>query len=267
MTPGLVDICFNFTHASFRRDEVEVLARAQDAGVTAMMVTGSSVEDSQAAIVLAERYSDRLYVTAGAHPHLAEGWTQETRNALRELAAHAKVRAIGETGLDYNRNYSSPAAQRHAFEQQLELACELAMPVFLHARDAHDDFIALLAHYRAGLPNAVVHCFTGSGDELDACLALDLHVGITGWICDERRGSHLRELVRRIPADRLMLETDAPYLTPRDLRPQPKARRNEPAMLPHILKAVAAEREAAPAEVAAQTTATARRFYGLGDYS
>jgi len=265
MNYELIDICFNFTHASFRRDEAEVLERARDAGICAMLVTGSSVEDSQAAIALAERYPDQLYATAGVHPHLAEGWTEETRDTLQALAAHEKARAIGETGLDYYRNYSSPAAQRDAFEQQLALACELEMPVFIHVRDAFDDFIRLVARYRNRLPDAVVHCFTGSADELQACLALDLHIGITGWICDERRGAHLRELVTRIPAERLMVETDSPYLTPRDLRPQPKARRNEPALLPHILRQVAAARGAAPAELAARTTANARRFYGLGD--
>ncbi|MGH8502466.1 MAG: TatD family hydrolase [Gammaproteobacteria bacterium] len=263
MNHELIDICFNFTHAAFREDEAAVLARALDAGVTTMMVTGSSVQDSQAAIALAERYPDQLYATAGVHPHLAKGWTQTTRAELRALAAHAKVRAIGEAGLDYNRNYSSPVAQRCAFEQQLQLACELDLPIFLHARDAHDDFIALLTRYRDGLRNAVAHCFTGDDHELDACLGLDLHIGITGWICDERRGSHLRELVRRIPSDRLMIETDAPYLAPRALRPQPRARRNEPALLPHILNAIAAARRSTPAEVAAQTTATAKRFYGL----
>jgi TatD DNase family protein len=260
----LIDICFNFTHNSFREDEMAVLDRARAAGVTTMMVTGSSVEDTRAAIDLAERYPAHLFATAGVHPHHARGWTRDTRTSLCELASHAKVKAIGEAGLDYNRNYSPPAAQRHAFEQQLQLACELKLPLFMHVRDAHEDLLSMLAGYRDKLTDAVVHCFTGDGDELDAYLAMDLHIGITGWLCDERRGLHLRSLLSRIPCDRLMIETDAPYLVPRDLRPQPRARRNEPAFLPHVLAAVARALERTPKGVAAATTATARRFYRLG---
>jgi TatD DNase family protein len=263
MPHELIDICFNFTHSAFRKDEKAVLERALSGGVTVMMVTGSSVEDSSKAIELAERYPAHLFATAAVHPHHASGWTRDTRTRLRELAAHPKVKAIGEAGLDYNRTLSPPAAQRQAFEQQIELACELKLPLFLHLRDAQDDFLNILARNRNDLTDVVVHCFTGGGDELDAYLAMDLHIGITGWICDERRGLHLRQLVGRIPADRLMIETDAPYLVPRDLRPQPKGRRNEPAFLPHILAAVAGSLGRPEKEVAAATTATAKRFYRL----
>jgi TatD DNase family protein len=259
----LIDICFNFTHGAFREDENEVLERALAAGVTTMMVTGSSVEDSADAIALAERFATHLFATAGVHPHNAGAWHHDTRVKLRGMAEHAKVKAIGETGLDYNRNYSFPAAQRHAFGQQIELACELKLPLFAHLRDAHVDFVNILRRYRDDLTRAVVHCFTGDRYQLDALIAMDLYIGITGWICDERRGSHLRGFINRIPPDRLMIETDAPYLVPRDLKPQPKARRNEPAFLPHILNTVATALDRPAAEVAAATTGTARRFYGL----
>jgi TatD DNase family protein len=265
MNHELVDICFNFTHASFRDDEPMVLERAVAAGVNTMMVTGSSREDSSKAIELAERYPAHLFATAGVHPHLANTWERNTRAKLRELATHPKIKAIGETGLDYNRNYSSPSEQRHAFEQQVILACELKLPLFLHLRDAFDDFIRILSRYRKDVACAVVHCFTGDESQLDACLAMDLHIGITGWICDERRGFHLRELLNRIPPNRLMIETDAPYLVPRDLKPQPKARRNEPAFLPHILATFAAALKRPEDEVAAITTTTARRFYNLNN--
>jgi TatD DNase family protein len=259
----LVDICFNFTHNSFRADEAQVMERAVRAGVTTMVVTGSSVEDSLAANQLVERYPARLVATAGVHPHLASSWTRDTRPMLRRLAANPSVKAIGEAGLDYNRNYSPRDAQRLAFEQQIELACELGLPLFLHLRDAQHDFIEILSRYRRDCMDAVVHCFTGHAEELEALLAMDLHIGITGWICDERRGSHLLALLSRIPGDRLMIETDAPYLTPRDLQIQPKARRNEPAFLPHILNAVADALGQSPAAIAAATSANARRFFGL----
>ncbi|MGI9302697.1 MAG: TatD family hydrolase [Gammaproteobacteria bacterium] len=259
----LVDICFNFTHSSFRDDEAAVLQRAVEAGVTTLMVTGSSVEESEDCIALAARYPESLYATAGVHPHLSEKWGAGTRARLKELAADAKVKAIGEAGLDYNRNYSPQAAQRHAFEQQIGLACETGLPLFLHQRDAHEDFVNILRPYREQLAQTVVHCFTGSSSELDAYLELDLHIGITGWICDERRGRHLHELVHRIPLDRLMIETDSPYLLPRDLHPKPKDRRNEPAYLPHILRTVARCLDQPAEAVAAATTANAHRFYGL----
>jgi TatD DNase family protein len=262
----LIDICFNFTHKSFRKDEAEVIRRAVQAGVTTMIVTGSSVPESARGLELVARYPEHLFATVGVHPHLARTWEGEaSAEALRGLARDPKVRAIGEMGLDYNRNYSEPAAQRRAFEEQLALAAELGLPAFLHQRDAHADFLAILSEHRAGLVDAVVHCFTGTGAELDAYLELDCHIGITGWICDERRGAHLRDLVGRIPADRLMIETDAPYLLPRDLEPRPRDRRNEPAFLPHVLHAVARHAGRDPEALARETTANARRFFRLPD--
>lgn len=259
----LVDICVNLTARPFRKDEAQVVARAAAAGVRQMLVTGSSLADSRRALRLAERYPQHLFATVGVHPHHAKEWGQTSQRELAALAAHPKVRALGEMGLDFNRNYSSPADQEQAFAAQLELAAELNRPVFLHEREARERFLAVLTPWRDRLPAAVVHCFTGSGEDLAAYLDLDLHIGITGWICDERRGNHLRELVRRIPLERLMLETDAPYLLPRDLEPRPADRRNEPAFLPHVLGAVASALELPPAMVAAATTATARRFYQL----
>jgi TatD DNase family protein len=256
----LTDIGANLTHASFREDLDEVLARARAAGVATIMVTGTSVADSRAAALLAERHAG-LYATAGVHPHHARDCDPATIPALRELAAHPRVVAIGECGLDYNRNYSTHSEQERCFVAQLELGIELGKPLFLHSRDAHPRFAEILHHYRP--TNAVAHCFTGGRAELHAYLKLGLHIGITGWICDERRGKHLLELVHDIPPDRLLVETDAPYLTPRDLRPQPKARRNEPAFLPHVLAAVARALGRATEELAAQTAHNASVLFGL----
>ncbi|HJY78648.1 MAG TPA: TatD family hydrolase, partial [Burkholderiales bacterium] len=135
--------------------------------------------------------------------------------------------------------------------------------LFLHSRDAHPRFYEILKHHR--VKRAVAHCFTGERDELRAYLELDLYIGITGWICDERRGRHLLELVKEIPRERLLLETDSPYLTPRDLQPQPKARRNEPAFLPHIARTVARALGRPVEELAADTTRNACRFFGLNE--
>jgi TatD DNase family protein len=170
---------------------------------------------------------------------------------------------VGECGLDYFRNFSPPEAQRAAFAAQLEIAAEVHKPVFLHQRDAHGDFTAILRDYRTSLTGGVAHCFTGSRPELEDYLALDLYIGVTGWVNDERRGQDLRAAVPHIPGDKLMLETDAPYLLPRDLVPHPKSRRNEPAYLPHIARTVAQLRGESLEAVAASTTRTATLFFHL----
>jgi TatD DNase family protein len=261
----LIDIGVNLTHAAFRRDLDAVIERARTAGVTRLVVTGTSTAASLAARALALRYPGVLYATAGVHPHDARHWEETTARCLSELATMPEVVALGETGLDFNRDFSPRLQQERVFEAQLELATTLGLPVFMHERDAREHLVQLLARYRDRLGPVIIHCFTGTADDLAAYLELDLHIGITGWICDERRGLHLRELVRRIPLQRLLLETDAPYLVPRDLRPPPRGGRNEPAFLPHILNTVAACLELPPAVVAATTTRNACDFFGLQD--
>jgi TatD DNase family protein len=259
----LFDIGANLTHESFRHDFDAVLQRAHVQGVSRMMVTGASLDGSTHALALAKAHPDTLFATAGVHPHHAIDYDDATDARLRELALDPSVRAIGETGLDYNRNYSPRDVQLQVFERQLQIAVDRRKPLFLHQRDAHEDFIALLRRYRDKVPAAVVHCFTDGGDALRDYLALDCHIGITGWICDERRGTHLRELVREIPANRLMIETDAPYLLPRTVRPQPAHRRNEPMYLRHICEEIARDRGEPTQITAANSTATAEAFFGL----
>jgi len=259
----LIDIGANLTHESFRQDFDDVLERARAHGVERMVVTGASREGSLHALELARASGGRLFATAGVHPHHAVDYDDRTDAQLRKLAREPEVRAVGETGLDYNRNYSPRDVQREVFERQLEIAVDVGKPLFLHQRDAHHDFLAILKRYRDRVPAAVVHCFTDTGDALRDYLDLDCHIGITGWICDERRGAHLRELVRIIPANRLMLETDAPYLLPRTIRPMPKDRRNEPMYLAHIRDEVARDRGETREELTAATTRTAEAFFGL----
>lgn len=259
----LVDIGANLTHESFHADLQQVLARAACAGVAQMIVTGSTAVESLASLELAQTHPKILFATAGVHPHHAREWDAAVAESIAGTAQHDVVVAVGEAGLDFNRDFSPRGDQERAFIAQLQLAEQLEKPLFLHERDAFERFHSIVREHRAGLGAAVVHCFTGDEAALDAYLELDLHIGITGWICDERRGLHLRELVSRIPANRLMIETDAPYLLPRDLRPKPKSRRNEPSHLAHILCSVAQARDEDPAVFAAQTTATARAFFRL----
>ena len=253
----MIDVGANLTHSSFRDDLEAVVARARGAGVSTLIVTGTSVGESREAARIAEQFD--LFSTVGIHPHHAKDF--KNTDELRSIASHPRVVAIGECGLDFNRNYSPHPAQEDCFTAQIELGLSLQKPLFFHSRDAHPRFSQIVKSMK--VEKAVAHCFTGERDELRSYLDLGLHVGITGWICDERRGRHLLELVREIPRDRLLLETDAPYLTPRDMKPQPRARRNEPAFLPHILKTVARALGREPEEVAAETTRNARALFGL----
>ena len=259
----LIDIGLNLTHDSFDTDRGAVLERAAAVGVTQMIITGASGAGSRQAMELAATAPGRLFATAGVHPHHATELDAALLAELEQLAAAPAAVAIGECGLDYFRDFSPRDVQRRAFAQQLQLAARTGLPVFLHERDAHQDFAAIVKEHRASLRGGVAHCFTGTQAQMECYLELDLDIGITGWICDERRGQHLLPIVKRIPAGRMHLETDAPYLLPRDLKPRPDTRRNEPLHLPHIASVVAAAR-GEPLEItAAQATAASRRLFAL----
>jgi TatD DNase family protein len=257
----LVDIGANLTHGAFASDLEEVLARARAAGVETIIVTGTTSKESEEAAALVASHPDMLYATAGVHPHHARECGPQTLAQLKALAAHPRCVAIGECGLDFNRNYSPHPDQEKCFVAQLELGLSLRKPLFFHSRDAHPRFADIVRSFKP--PKAVAHCFTGTREELHAYLDLGLYIGITGWICDERRGKDLLELIKEIPRDKLLLETDAPYLTPRDLKPQPKARRNEPAFLAHILKTAARALGRPAEEIAAETARNARKLFSL----
>lgn len=262
-----IDIGANLAHESFAGDIEAVVARAREADVAHFVVTGTSVAASEAALALARRFDAAspglMSATAGMHPHHAAELDAAALDRFAELAADPGIVALGECGLDFHRNFAPRAAQLAAFSAQLELAARLRKPVFLHERDAHPDFLALVREFRPHLVGAVAHCFTGGEAEVEAYLELDLHIGVTGWVCDERRGSALQRAVPRIPRGRLMLETDAPYLLPRSLAPKPATRRNEPAWLVEVARVVAELRGETPAELAAHSSATARAFFGL----
>jgi TatD DNase family protein len=256
------DIGVNLTHDSFTADRESVIERAQAAQVHRMIITGASRTSTHLAVSLSQRYTDSLYATAGVHPHHAAELEETTLAEYQTLANQQQIVALGECGLDYFRDYCPHHIQQRAFHKQLELAEKVAKPLFLHQRDAHADFIAILREHPAALrQGAVVHCFTGQWVELQQYLEMGLFIGITGWICDERRGQHLLEAVRHIPAGRLLLETDAPYLLPRTLKPKPASRRNEPAFLPHIAEVIARARHESLEQLAAHThTATQTLF-------
>ncbi|MGS2723372.1 TatD family hydrolase [Porticoccus sp. GXU_MW_L64] len=268
---SLIDIGLNLASKAFANDRDDILQRALEAGVQHCVLTGTDMESNEIVAQLCEYYAEQfpnmLYCTAGVHPHHASEWTDNSAEDLKALASKSQVVAIGETGLDFNRNFSTPEEQQRAFETQLQVAAEVGLPVFMHERDAHQRQLEILREYRDHLVDGVIHCFTGTKQALFNYLDMDLHIGITGWICDERRGTELQQLVKNVPLQRLMLESDAPYLLPRTIDPMPKhlkkSRRNEPAFLPWVLQEVSRHYELPEKEIAAGTTDTAKRFFRI----
>ncbi|MCZ0954538.1 MAG: YchF/TatD family DNA exonuclease [Rhodospirillaceae bacterium] len=259
----LIDIGVNLTHESFDRDRGDVLKQARDAGVRRLIVTGTSLTESVRALELARAFPGTLYSTAGVHPHNAAQFDEHTADALGELLVRNEVVAVGECGLDFYRDFSPRDAQRRAFQAQLEIAADVRLPVFLHQRDAHDELLELLRPVRSSLCGGVAHCFTGTAQMARDYLDMDLYIGITGWLCDERRGADLKDAVRHLPLDRVMIETDAPYLLPRDLPRKPRGRRNEPRFLPHILVRMAEAMNRSVDEVAEATRRNAEQLFSL----
>lgn len=261
----LIDIGVNLTSDRFKDQHDIIIEESLQAGVETLIVTGTSLAESEAACELASRYPEQLYFTAGVHPHDASQWHSDTASGLAALLQDPRCVASGETGLDFNRNFSSPTDQEKAFEAQLELAIEHQKPLFMHERDAFDRQFQILKHYRDAIADGVIHCFTGSRKALFGYLDLDLHIGITGWVCDERRGTDLQALLPSIPQDRLMIETDAPYLLPRNMVKKPKDRTNRPAYLPWVLQMISRQLNIPEKELAQITRENSQRFFRLPD--
>jgi len=263
----LIDIGANLTHDSFDADRAAVIAAAAAVGVKRQIITGADADGSQQALQLAQEYPGKLWATAGVHPHHAKDYGADTDALLRELSTKDPVVAVGEMGLDYFRNFSSHEEQEHAFDAQLQIAVEVQKPVFLHQRDGHGAFVAILKNHIDELNGGVAHCFTGTKEEMKVYLDMGLYVGVTGWICDERRGHDLQEAVKYLPLDRIMLETDAPYLLPRNLSKEQKkainGRRNEPSLLPHVLETTAGLMGVTAEELAAAATRNTEALFGL----
>ena len=257
----MIDIGANLTNSSFSDDREEIVAAARAVGVTKIVITGTNIAESKTAVALAD--GETLFATTGVHPHDADAVDPNWQEELDVLAGSDHVVAIGETGLDFYRGYSERPYQEAVFSAQLESAARLEMPVFVHDRESEGRTLAILNEFEKSLPDVVVHCFTGTDAELDAYIEAGFFVGITGWICDERRGADLRRQVKRIPDDKLLIETDSPYLLPRTIRPRPKSRRNVPANLPWVAQEVARCRDQSVAHVEETTHRNAERFFRL----
>ena len=266
---GLIDIGANLGDAAFDGDRAAVIERAGAAGVGRMILTGTGLDESERALGLAGERREVFRCTAGIHPHWATQWTGSPANArsvIGRVLDNPLAVAAGECGLDYFRNISPPAAQRAAFAGQLELAAEHGKPVFLHQRDAHDDFLAILKDSEVRELGGVAHCFTGGPVEAESYLELGLYIGITGWICDERRNQDLLEAVSVLPLDRVLVETDSPYLLPRGMNAEPPVkRRNEPQFLPYVVRELAGRMRIDAEELAAAAGRNTQALFGWPD--
>lgn len=258
-----IDIAVNLVGSALEAQAEQVISDAVAAGVSPLILIGSELDESARCVALCQQYPQQLFTTAGVHPHHASSWNGSSTERQRELCAAHAVVAVGECGLDFNRNYSTPVAQRQAFAAQLALAVELQLPILMHERDAHQDFLAMVQEYRPQLSGALLHCFTGDIAQAEAYLELGLHLGVTGWVCDERRGQALAETVTIIPDDKLLLETDSPYLLPRNMKPKPKSSKNQPKYLPHIANYVAQLRQQPADQLAQQCYNNSVKFFGL----
>jgi TatD DNase family protein len=259
----LVEIGINLTNKRYNHDRDEVVKRGIDAGVSKMILTGTSERTSLESFKYVKNSPYNLYSTAGIHPHDAKHFSEKTRNVLKNLLVNEKVVAVGECGLDFDRNFSSKDEQEKAFISQLELSRETGKPLFLHERDAHKSFVEIMRSHEDLIPKSVVHCFTGGEAEVLEYLEMGFYIGITGWICNASRSDALRAAVKHIPLDRLMIETDGPFLTPRGIYPKPKDNRNEPAFLPYVAASVAEFMGHSIEDVIEASTKNAISFFNL----
>ncbi|SEI04552.1 TatD DNase family protein [Rheinheimera pacifica] len=254
------DIGVNLFSSQFDNDRAAVIERAAQADVAQLLLIGSDIDESRQNITFCQQHRSCVS-TAGVHPHQAANVKSDWLIQLQALSRQAEVVAIGECGLDFNRDFSPRDQQQQVFAEQLQLAGLCGKPVYLHERDAFTTQLAMLKEQQVS--HGVVHCFTGDVAQLKAYLELGLYIGITGWVCDERRGEALQQALSYIPADKLLLETDAPYLLPRTMQPKPKSRRNEPAYLPVIAQMVARLTNRSMDELATLTWQNSRRLFGF----
>jgi TatD DNase family protein len=259
----LADSCFNINHESFKNDLGDILDAANNVGVEYFFCPASKEKEIVDLINLSESYQKNIFCSVGIHPHYASDLKPSTIQNLQKYLGNKHVRAIGEIGLDYYRNFQSPEIQKKCFNAFLELASTHQYPLFLHHREAFDDFYPMIKNCIGEVPESIVHCFTGTKSELKKFLDLGLYIGITGWVCDPKRGADLREIIKYIPLDRLLIETDAPYLVPKNMVNKPRNNRNEPLFLEHIATNISELLNIDKALLAEETTKNFKKLFRI----
>jgi len=254
---GVIDTHAHLDMSAFNDDRDQVVERARAAGLAAIVTVGTDADSSSAAVALAARH-DLVYAGVGLHPHDADKADEDLWRRLETLAAEPRVVAWGETGLDYYRDYAPRAGQREAFVRQIELAARTRLPLVVHSREATDETMELLARHGRDLTGVVMHCFSGDEELWRFSMDCGYLISVAG-VLTFKNAEALRRVVRRTPLKRLMVETDCPYLAPAPRR----GKRNEPALVVHVARALAELKGVAPEEAAEVTTATARRFFNL----
>lgn len=263
----MIDIGINLTNKQFNDDIDPIIQKALKAGVSQMLLTGTSIRNSETSSKIAQEYPGLLYSTAGIHPHDAKSFDNRSIAKLKSLLQKSHVVSVGECGLDFDRDFSPRPMQEICYKEQLELSIEIQKPLFLHERAAHQRFMAITNEYLTKLPKAVVHCFTGSLAEARVYLDKGFYLGFTGAVSDTLRFAQLKEVIQFTPLDRMMIETDAPFMLPKNV---PKdeltkyhERRNEPAFLPYVAKTIAAFKGIDQDLVAESCTKVTKEFFGI----
>jgi TatD DNase family protein len=262
-----IDIGINLTNKQFHNDIDTIVQNALDADVSKMILTGTSIKNSELSSKIAQQYPGVLYATAGIHPHDAKNFDEQSISKLKILLKQAHIISVGECGLDFDRDFSPRPIQEQCYKAQLELSIEVQKPLFLHERAAFERFMAITNEYLPQLPKAVVHCFTGSLTEAKSYLDKGFYLGFTGAISDSNRFAHLKEVLQYIPLDRMLIETDAPFMLPKNVPKQTLTkyheRRNEPAFLPFVAGTIAQFKGISRNTVAEASSKNAKDFFGI----
>lgn len=254
----LIDTHAHLTFGQMETDIEAVLHRSIAAGVTSWITIGTDRSQNQKALALAAEH-ENMYAGLGFHPHEAKDASPDELEFLKELCGHDKVVAVGETGLDYHYDHSPRNTQQEVFQNQLRIAAETALPVIVHTREAFDETMDILDDFAGKLKNVVIHCYGGTEQQTELVLDRGYHVSFTGTVTF-KRNTELRRVAKMIPLDRLMVETDCPYISPEPLR---NKRPNEPAFLVHTAKKLAEVHEIQPHDFAKAITETSKKFFNM----
>ncbi len=259
---ALIDIGANLTHSQLFDKIHTVIDNFKKVHIQKVIITSSDLHDTKTALNLIKEFPGLFYTTVGFHPHNAKNFNESDLKSMEVLSKNPNVVAVGECGLDYYREYSPKKQQIECFEKQLFLSSKVNLPIFLHERGSHNDFYLMLKKHIDTINNCVVHCFTGTKEELIKYIDLGCYIGITGWITDMERGSHLHNIIQLIPEDKLLVETDAPYLLPKNIDVSHDII-NEPAHLPYIVQTISKCLNKNMEYVCNKTYENTMRFFGI----